>query len=342
MQIDADKIKEWLIEHYEVVDELLESAGFDQVNLINNEYRCAWGEGLNPTAVKVNIDTMAAVAYSMGVYGDIFTLLQEKMKSGFHSVLNHVCDVCKINKLDVKSDIQVELPFGAYYKKFTKQYKDEYIDLPTYDNHILDVLGTVPNLQFYKDNISVETMEKFKCGYDTISNRWTVNWLNEQGELIGIMGRLNGTPNEYEAKWFPVIPFPKNQALYGLYENMEVIKKHKTLVIFESEKSVLQCDSFGFNCSVALGGNSLSRWQVNTIKSLFLDKIIIAMDQDLEVERSIELAKQLEMPPGYENTIQYIYDKDGVYLKKGRKESPSDLGKEVFQKLLSECTYDLS
>lgn len=341
MKIDAGKVKDYLIENTDKIGLLLEHAGFDNIHEIRNEYRCAWAEGLSADTVKVNILDLHSAAYSMDIKGDIIHLIQEKKKLPFVTTLKYICEVCGINGEMVKPKYDVTLPFGAYFKKIGKIKDDDYIEITTYSNDYLELYGIVPNMQFYKDGISIETMEKFKCGYDTLTNRWTVNWRDIDENLIGIMGRINGRANSNEPKWFPIIPFQKSHALFGLFENKQEIKEKKTIVIFESEKSVMQCDTFGFNCAVALGGNSLSRWQVNTIRSLFPDKIIIALDQDLPVEHSIKLANQLKLDGMYSNTVQYIQDVEGKYLRKGRKESPSDLGKDVFQKLLSECTYDL-
>ena len=35
--------------------------------------------------------------------------------------------------------------------------------------------------------------------------------------------------------------------------------------------------------------------------------------------------------------IGFIYDKNNKYMPKGSKVSPSDLGKNIFEKLISEC-----
>lgn len=336
--IDAYKIKQYLMDNPDQIPLLLSRVGFADIERYNeNEFRCAWDDGLNPMAVRVKIDDLSAQAFSMNVKGDIIQLIREKMKLPFYRTLEFICETCLIDKKQMEQDYKVELPFGGYYKNISKIKNNTYDDLPIIPESDLDVYGVVPNMRFYKDNISIETMEKFKIGYDTCTDRISVSWRNEQGDCIGLMGRLNRKCKDGEAKWFPIVPFPKSQALYGLYENKESIKEASTMFIFESEKGCLQCSSYGLNLGISLGGNSLSKWQVNTIKSLFIDKIIVCLDEGLEESHSKQLAEQLKMDGFFRNRCGYIYDSENKYLKKGSKHSPTDLGKEVFKSLVKEC-----
>lgn len=337
-KIEAYKVKEYIIDNPDLIPVLLNRAGFSDIEEYKaDEYRCAWEDGLNPTAVSVNVDTLTSHAYSMNVSGDIISLIQEKMKLSFHSTLKYICEVCNIKLDDMQPDFEVELPFGGYYKNIGKLINDDYEELKVYPSEILTTYGNVVSLKFYKDMIDELSHNKYGVGYDTCTDRITVPWFNLKNELIGIMGRKNGDLNEGEAKWFPVIPFPKSQVLFGLNENYNVIKEKSTMIIFESEKSPMQCSSFGLNTCVALGGNSLSKWHVNTIKSMFLDDIIIAMDEGLDEEHSRKLAEQLKMDGFFKNRCSYIYDRENKYMKKGSKISPSDAGIEVFKSLMKEC-----
>lgn len=336
--MDVYKIKEYLMDNLDQIPLLLYRAGFADIEEYNNnEFRCAWDDGLNPMAVRVKIDDLTAQAFSMNVKGDIITLIQEKMKLSFYRTLDFICEVCLIDKKQMEQDYIVELPFGGYYKNIAKIRNNTYDDLPIIPELDLKVYGVVPNMRFYKDNISIETMERYKIGYDTCTDRISVCWRNEKGDCVGIMGRLNREHKDSESKWFPIIPFPKNQTLYGLYENKKSIKEVSTLFIFESEKGTMQLSSMGLNLGISLGGNSLSKWQINTIKSLFTDRVIVCLDEGLEEEHSKQLAEQLKMDGFFKNKSGYIFDLENKYLKKGSKNSPTDLGKDVFKSLVKEC-----
>ena len=140
-------------------------------------------------------------------------------------------------------------------------------------------------------------------------------------------------------KYIPLIPFPKHKYLYGLYQNKEYIKESKEVYVFESEKSVLLGDSLGYRNFLSLGGNSISKTQVEQLLKLGVTKIIISLDEGLDTEiikRDIKTIKDcLFMKDNIR--IGFIYDKENKYLPKGSKASPIDLGKEVFEKLKNEC-----
>ena len=52
-------------------------------------------------------------------------------------------------------------------------------------------------------------------------------------------------------------------------------------MIFESEKSVLQCASYGYNNAVALGSNNLSEHQAKLILQLNPEHIIFMLDNNI-------------------------------------------------------------
>ena len=136
----------------------------------------------------------------------------------------------------------------------------------------------------------------------------------------------------------PLIAFPKHKFLYGLYQNKEYIKESKEVYIFESEKSVLQCDSFGVHNTTALGGNQISVTQVEQLLKLGVSEIVLCMDEGLikdAIKRDVDTIKSMLFMRDVK--IKIMLDKNNKYMKKGSKVSPSDQGKEIFLKLCNEC-----
>ena len=174
-------------------------------------------------------------------------------------------------------------------------------------------------------------------GYDNESNRITIPHYNEHGELIGVMGRIDSDePTNY--KYIPLIPFPKHKNLYGLYQNKEHIKESKEVYVFESEKSVMLGDSLNYRNFLALGGNSISTTQVEQILKLGVNKIVICLDEGLDVsviKKDIKTIKECLFMRDCK--VGFILDKDNKYLPKGGKDSPIDLGKDAFEGLLKDC-----
>jgi len=150
------------------------------------------------------------------------------------------------------------------------------------------------------------------------------------------MGRINNDiPTNF--KYIPLIAFPKHKYLYGLYENKEHIKNNKVYV-FESEKSVLQCDSFGIHECVSLGGNQISTTQVEQLLKLGVSEIVLCMDEGLMKDAIIRDVNTIKNSLFMRDVkIKIMLDKENKYLPKESKCSPSDKGKEIFLKLCNEC-----
>lgn len=332
--MNIHNLKEY-IKSEDKIELILENVGFKNIKYFDTkggEFRASWAEGTNPTSVCVNTETLNAHCFSMSVSGDIITLCSAKLELDLKETLKHIAKI--IGYSDNEIYTPPTLPFGGFFNEIIKNTDNDY-ELETYSESTLDDYLLIPSKKFLEDGISYETQLKYKIGYDIISNRITIPWRNTSGEIVGIMGRMNKYELEdWEMKYLPVIPFSKSKALYGFYENYDVIVKKKSVMIFEPEKGVMKLDSMKINNVIGLGGNSLSNYQANAIKSLFCDLIIVGLDEGLPEEQSFRLATQLKMDSFFKNEVVYVYDHQGEFLPKGSKMSPSDLSKDNLRQLI--------
>ena len=122
-----------------------------------------------------------------------------------------------------------------------------------------------------------------------------------------------------------------SNVLYGYSQNYQYLF-NEAVVVFESEKSVLQCATFGFRKAVAIGSSSLSKKQAILLLSLSPQKVIFAMDKGLSYEvikrNMIMLKSHLRMK---EVEIGYL-DMNENDIKD--KASPSDMGQDKFEELM--------
>ncbi|MFS0643772.1 hypothetical protein [Siminovitchia sp. 179-K 8D1 HS] len=223
-----------------------------------------------------------------------------------------------------------------------------------YSDRILDVFSKVYHPEFLKDNINEEVMDFFEISYYNRDSRITIphrHW--KTGKIIGIKGRaIRQEDIDNGFKYLPLMIQGKlfNHSnysnLYGLWQNKEAIKRLKKVIIFESEKSVLQCASyFGINnnFSVALSGRNISQYQIDIILGLGVNKVILAMDKEYNtVDKSPKVKKQLEreiefilrMGRRFSPYVQTytLFDKHNLL---GYKESPSDRGKDILVSLMA-------
>lgn len=208
-------------------------------------------------------------------------------------------------------------------------------------------------IEWQKDHISPEVMRYYGIRVDSALHKIIIPHRNINGELIGIRGRTYDPFELAEGKkYMPVFiqgdmynhMLGKN--LFGLYENKETIKRIKKVLIVESEKAVMQCASYyGVdNCfCVATCGSSLSQDQINLLMQLGITECILGYDREFEggfgdpdteayEQKLLKTVKPLTL---YFNTYIIM---DYEHLT-GYKDSPTDCGREVLEKLMKQKIY---
>lgn len=190
-------------------------------------------------------------------------------------------------------------------------------------------------MKFIADGISIDTQRKFKIGLDVLSQRITCPWWSFDCRLVGITGRYNGDYEEDNTlKWFPVIPHPKSQTLYGYTENYQHLQGCEELYIGESEKFVLQLDTMEIYTGLALGGNSIHTPQIIHIINLNPKRLYFCYDEGLDEEIILaQIEKVKTMIKFFDIKIGFIIDRKNLIIPKDSKMSPTDLGKENFIEL---------
>ena len=101
----------------------------------------------------------------------------------------------------------------------------------------------------------------------------------------------------------------------------------------------MQLDTFynGAAPAVALYGSNMSDYQANLLRKLGTEELIVALDKEYKNEHEYNtylkvLTKKFEKFQSF-FTITFVLDDFNSSLL-GYKDSPSDHGKEVFEKLL--------
>ena len=128
--------------------------------------------------------------------------------------------------------------------------------------------------------------------------------------------------------------YPKSLNLYGLWENRCEIEKKRYITLFEAEKSVLKRDSRLDPTGSGLSGHTISNEQVSIILGLDIDEVVIAMDNDVDINVVRSLCEKFYL----KKKVSYIYDTFGIL---GEKDSPADVCEEDYNKLFnSRIVYD--
>lgn len=330
-------MKEYLKNNPEQIEKILSYYNYHSINITDKEIRCAKVGGDNPSGCRIKLnDNLSATDFTTSYNGDLFGLIATHTGLTYGEVLKTITTMLG-KKIEGNYQSEEEVLFDGFFDDLYIPYEDEEKEV-TYDESVLDKYnnGYKWFKRFADDGILPSSQVKFKIGFSEENNRITIPWRDFEGKLIGCMGRIdNDIPTSY--KYIPLIPFPKHKYLYGLYENKEHIKNNKVYV-FESEKSVLQCDSFGIHKCVSLGGNQISTTQVEQLLKLNVKEIVLCMDEGLmkdAIIRDVDTIKNSLFMRDVK--IKIMLDKENKYMKKGSKVSPSDQGKEIFEKLCDEC-----
>lgn len=224
------------------------------------------------------------------------------------------------------------------------------VELKEYDSSILNVMNyNVCIRPWLNDGISQEVMKKARIGYYAGGEQISIPHYDESGKLIGLRGRsLVKEDIDQYGKYRPIYlnsviyKHPLGLNLYNLNNSKDGIKKIGKAIIFESEKSCLQYQTyFGVenDITVACCGSNITAYQIELLKRAGAKEIIVAFDRQFQQvgdPEYIKLTKKLEsINSKYKNEvmISFIFDKKRITSYKA---SPTDEGPEKFIKLFKE------
>lgn len=335
--ISVEKLNERICGDFDAIVLILDELGMPNIhpNYSKREVRCSREEGTNPSSVMVNVDNLYYRCFSTGEKGNIYTLIMNKLDKSFPDALKWVSNILGLEAAELKA-VKVKLPFGGYFKKIIKSYAEPELNMKVYDDDILEPYKNKYNILFCKDGIGYNTQRFFGVGYDEYTNRITIPQYDLNGNLVGIMGRLNDSNASKDERWLPIIPCQRSLTLYGYHFNYADISKKQFCLIGESEKFVMQLRSMGLRNSLAVCGCDISLVQARYLKALMCKTLILCFDEGLNEKNIIKQARKIKIDtPLYQNEVGYIYDVDGDILPFGSKAAPSDLGKKALKKLIN-------
>ena len=201
-----------------------------------------------------------------------------------------------------------------------------------------------------KEGISFDTMEKFGIKFDMVRNRMVIPIYDDKGVFVGAKVRnFNQEDIENGRKYMPLIhnnelySYDRGKVLYGFNHNKRAIKSAKRAIIFEAEKSCLLYDSlYVGNKAVSIGGSNISIYQIELLKSIGVETVVLALDNDYsllpnengEYDKYYGLLKMLKeanklTQKGF--TVEIVYDWEQEFLE--NKDAPIDKGREIWNKL---------
>lgn len=331
------ELKKKLIEDPELIRSLLEEFNFEHINIRGNNIRFARNlEGGQNISIRLSDEYLNVTDFVRGDRTDIISYIIREKETDFKSVISVIKRI--LNIPDDWIPASKRFIFGGAYAQITHK---EYIEQEIYGEDILNSYLQLPNERFRMDNISLKTQLEWNIGYDVESSRITIPIRNEAGQIVGIKARANYDSDDvFDPKYLYLKPCKMSMNLFGYSENYSNIYG-KTIMIFESEKSVLQCASYGYRNAVAIGSNNLSEKQAKLILQLQPEHIIFMLDNDLPFENTRKNIETLHKFSVMRNLRISYFDWEET-LDLPEKASPSDEGKEVLDNILENCLKDES
>lgn len=288
----------------------------------NKRFHCYTECGCNFSIYNLFAKRYELLGREYNFYKDIIEVIAEKTQmqaidSGFYDKYESVCKKYNKNKVQV--------------------------DMPALPQSLLNVYSSFCAPEWLEDGISKEAMHTFNIKYSIPQNKIIIPHYDTEGNLIGIRGRALNPEEIAFAKYMPIMEngviysHPLGYNVYGLNMNKDNLARRKIAIVVESEKGVLQFETFygrARNVCVAVCGSNLSNYQFELIRRCGVEKVIIAFDKEGETwqKQCTYQEKIKKICTKYSNYCQmgYIWDtRDLLSLK----DSPTDKGKEVFEQL---------
>lgn len=285
--------------------------------------------------------------------GNICDVVMHIKNCSFQEAFKLIKDICGVTSI-----VQDKHTFGSIpilssdYWKLLNSYKTHNKQIPklkAYKEEVLGLFTDEYHFSWVKEHISIESMEKYGIKFYQPQNAIIIPHRDINGNLIGI--RKRNLDEEIVARGFKYMPIKIEQTeythplafnLFSIYENYKTIKKIKKICLFEAEKSNLQVESFypNNNWSLAMCGSNLSNTQRDLILSLGVEEVILCIDKDwmdkFDVKYKLFKKKYMTIAQKLAPFVNFYVVENGMEVELGLKESPSDRGREVFERLLKQ------
>lgn len=276
----------------------------------------------------------------------IFRLYQKFMEINFHPVTIQEAEdyVKQCLKHIIIASPKRESNYNLDKEKY--RFTTNIPVLDEYPQELLTYFTSYYHPTWLKDGITKESMDKFKIKFSIGQNKIIIPHFDINGRLVGIRGRaLNKKEIDEFGKYRPIqigktlYTHPLQFNLYGIFEHKNGIKKRKSAIIAEAEKSVMLDDGFYNNLSntVACCGSSFNKYHISMLTDILgANEIVIALDKeytDWRSEKAKKYRARIEaMCRKYLNqaTFSYIWDYENLLEE---KDSPFDKGKDIFEYL---------
>lgn len=206
--------------------------------------------------------------------------IARKKSEQFAEVLSATSSLLKHHELAKPYKQYLESRLNSY-KEITFGYfpPNQYLQLLTdfVDESVLINTGLV-----YKKTVSDGSIIVQKNFSPLSDHNLILPYHNLYGDIVALVGRSLLPDDEREPLNIPKYKntkFYKSLNLFGLYKAKQYILDKNQVIIVEGQFDCITCHKFGYNNVVALGGVSLTKYQLQLLMR-YTDNIILMLDND--------------------------------------------------------------
>lgn len=326
-----EDIKKELLKDPERIKELLGQFGYCNIAIRPTYIQFGRDADSSKKSIVIRLENNSYLYvhdYARNINKDIFSYIATQRNLEYVDILNATKKI--LNITDYYDFFNRKGIFGGFYERIKKR---TFTESKIQEESVLNQFEYVPNLRFLRDHISLESQRYFGIRYDIESQGIVIPIRDSLGQLIGVKERFNHKVEDGDMKYFYSIPCRCSTTLFGYSQNYQYLVDG-TIFIGEAEKFVMQCYSYGYRNALALMSGSLSIQQAKLILSLHPKKVIFLHDQGYEKEnilKNIDVLKRYsrfsKLDVGYWNWQEREYPS---------KVSSTDMGKEVFERIIRE------
>lgn len=269
--------------------------------------------------------------YSSGIGGNVFTFVRFYNKCGNSDAVNILSKFAGVQDDTVTRRKKIEAL--RVCKKFVKNDTDKKkpdagVVLPNDCMSRYEVRDD-KLVVWENEGISRSSIRRFDVRYDSFSNRLVYPIKDIDGKIVNIGGRTLDPDfkNKKIRKYTYLYHWGTMNIIYGLFDNINEIRKRKEIILFEGCKSVLLADTYGFGNAGAILTSHLNPNQMKVLIGLGC-RVVFALDKDVDIKNDHNIQKLKHFV-----TVEVIQDVSNCI---DEKDSPTDKGEEIFRKLYND------
>lgn len=265
--------------------------------------------------------------YSSGIAGNVYTFIRYYNKCSPQEAVNILKRYAGYDGdfSEPRQKMSASLVCKRFQKPQQNVKKSKSVVLPS------DVMNRYEKREdklkvWEQEGISRQSLDKFQVCYDSFSDRLVYPIRNMDGKIVNIGGRTldHDWKEKNQRKYCYFYAWGTMNTIYGLFENLEEVKKAHEVILFEGCKSVLMADTWGIHNTGAILTSHLNPNQMKILARLGC-RVVFALDKDVRItdDHNIQKLKR------YVN-VEYIRDTHNLL---NDKDSPVDRGVNVFKTL---------